>query len=250
MKNAQISVNDAATDSDIDRRAADRLDEAVAIISQYVDPANFHLPLWDSVSVQTNVVELQRLQAKGVPNATSQAERKFRKLLKDNCVDPDLRLGRVQLAQEIDDRPSFLGYPDDPQLVFAALSTNSGRYVAGEREAFVAYFSPLVSDMRKEPMIHPATGEPHWLPWGQRFFTDRMPDTDGSPKVWLTSNDFDANSYVGVIRWFHTVEVAEEELNRCRYAMSVLTTDWSGTAQTADPVRYAVSPAQAQPEVF
>ena len=208
-----MSIN-TARNSDIDRTLIESSEEAEAIISQYVNPANDYAPhdLWP---MQPQAEAWAMADPRFDHTKPSDVRRKLRNIqkgIKELCVDPNTRLeptDSVVLRLTESELPDYLD-PDSPRIRFANMLSTNRSYIADHREAVAVYFDPKMVGVKWKSTRH---GE-HMVP-----------------------DQFDAAGYTHIVRWFGSEVAAKQAAESLQRAIVLTRRDNTDSAIEEDPIR-------------
>lgn len=214
----RVAINDAPSDSDIDRRQAEGLDEAEGFLGRFVQPCD--LTPRSVISIDELASE-KAVQAGLDPSDADDlllAARSIQNVLKERCVAEITRLDRVCL--DLSDETGGRGYLslDLPSIVFCAVRSGDGllqRHApdpTSKVRALAVYFDPSL--VRIKYFTSRATGE-----------------LVAKPDV------YDPSGYVAIVQVFTTVADAESARDELSRAVRQIQQDPSNSAHEDDPIR-------------
>lgn len=221
------------SDSDVDRRRAEELEQANAVLEQWMDLRS-GAPLWSDAAPLTD--QARRTDTNGLNPVkwTSDQRRKLAKACFDDFVETQegwkvvpnrYKLGAVQLdVGDREGRPGFFWTPGIPVIIITSLDTRSPRFVAGEREAMAVVY---VTDQSRQRV-------------------DRKTGIE-----WDVMDDRRFDGLLGPCRYFPTFVRADEALTELRRAVATCQRWMSNSAERRDPVQsVTISDFTADPDVF
>lgn len=214
----RVSSNDTPSDSDVDRRQVEALDEAEGLLGRFVQPED----LTPRTCISIDDLAAEKAAQAGMdasdPDDLLLAARSIQNVLKERCVAELTRLDRVCL--DLSDETGGKGYLsfDIPSIVFCAVRSGDGliqRHApdpTSKVRALAVYFDPTLV--------------------GRRTFTSRATgELVAKPDV------YDPNGYVAIVSTFTTVAEAEQARDELSQAVRQIQRDVSDTAGEDDPIR-------------
>lgn len=141
----EIPMYNPASDTDIDRRYVEELDEAEAILSRYVAVDSMtpvHIVSLDAMAREraTNHPALDHTSAHDVALVFG----KIQAVLKERCVAEITRLDRVHLDLT-GEHGNRAWAADVPAIVFCNLTSQDTLFVPGRQQALAVYFDPTMA---------------------------------------------------------------------------------------------------------
>ncbi len=208
---SSIFLNNTARNSDVDRNLIESLDDAEAVLHQYLDDdMRPHSIVSMQAMAEARALAHPRLNHLN-PKDVVLTFKRVQGALKELCVDELTRLDRVHLdlTGELD-VPAWQS-TEVPAIVFCALRSTDSMYREDAQEALAVYFDPALV--------------------AERFSKAKSGAVYSKPDV------YDARGYVTVVRSFASMEAAEDAKADLEQALRVVRAPVTDTALAEDDVR-------------
>lgn len=209
-------MSNYTTNSDLDRNAEAEVDEAEAVLQQYVQTDHDCIPQ-RAISMDRFIEQKARENRldPGSKRDRQLVQRKVATAIKERCCNTMTRSGRVylDLSEAVPENRGWL--TEHPHIAFGALTssdTSLARYLGSDDiEVIAVYFDPALAKRRAKR--DQRTGE--WL---------SIPD------------QFDPNGYVQIVATFESLVEADEARDNLQWAIDKIAHE-AKSAYSDDPVQ-------------